>query len=307
MPQQGEEKRRAFVTFLAGDGDYIKGVIGLSKSLRLVDSRYELIVSVLPDVPRRHTDLLLAHGCNVRSIQPVLPPPGVCAFAMPHYVINYSKLRMWEFEDYDQLLYLDADMMVFENIDELFDLSPPGSFTAVKDCFCEKTWSHTPQFKLGYCQQCPDRVPWNFALGEPPKPYFNAGMFVFEPNSKTFGRMIEALAKNPPTPFAEQDFLNLFFQDAFRPVPNAYNLVLAMLWRHPENVNLAKTKVIHYCATGSKPWAYTGEVANMDRKDVKELVRKWWVVYNTPLSLMDGCGPKDPASVQVLEYCPRQR
>ena len=43
-------KRRAFVTFLAGCGDYIQGVIGLVKSLRKVRSVYPLVVAVLDDV-----------------------------------------------------------------------------------------------------------------------------------------------------------------------------------------------------------------------------------------------------------------
>jgi lipopolysaccharide biosynthesis glycosyltransferase len=45
-----------------------------------------------------------------------------------------------------------------------------------------------------------------------------------------------------------QDFLNMFFKDIYKPIPLMYNLVLAMLWRHPENVELEKIKVVHYCA-----------------------------------------------------------
>jgi inositol 3-alpha-galactosyltransferase len=77
-----------------------------------------------------------------------------------------------------------------------------------------------------------------------------------------------------------QDFLNMFFRDQYRPIPNVYNLVLAMLWRHPENVQLEKVKVVHYCAAGSKPWRFTGKEANMDREDIKSLVNKWWDIYN---------------------------
>ena len=46
----------------------------------------------------------------------------------------------------------------------------------------------------------------------------------------------------------EQDFLNMFFQTTYKPISLAYNLVLAMLWRHPENVELDEVKVVHYCA-----------------------------------------------------------
>lgn len=77
-----------------------------------------------------------------------------------------------------------------------------------------------------------------------------------------------------------QDYLNMFFKDIYKPIPNVYNLVLALLWRHPENVDLEKVKVVHYCAAGSKPWRYTGEEVNMDREDIKMLVEKWWEIYN---------------------------
>ena len=43
----------------------------------------------------------------------------------------------------------------------------------------------------------------------------------------------------------------MFFRDVYVPIPSEYNLVLAMLWRHPENVDLTKAKVIHYCAAVS--------------------------------------------------------
>lgn len=45
-----------------------------------------------------------------------------------------------------------------------------------------------------------------------------------------------------------QDFLNMFFKDVYKPIPPAYNLVLALLWRHPENVDIDQVKVVHYCA-----------------------------------------------------------
>lgn len=272
-------QRRAYVTFLAGNGDYVKGVVGLAKGLRKVQSAYPLVVAILPDVPEEHRDILKAQGCIVQEIEPIYPPENQVQFAMAYYVINYSKLRIWNFEEYSKMIYLDADIQVFENTDHLFD-TPDGYFYAVMDCFCEKTWSHSPQFSVGYCQQCPDKVKWPAEMGSPPPLYFNAGMFVFEPNHLTYEKLLSTLATSTPTPFAEQDFLNMFFQQMYKPIPLIYNLVLAMLWRHPENVELEKVKVVHYCAAGSKPWRYTGKEANMDREDIKMLVAKWWDIYN---------------------------
>lgn len=87
---------RAYVTFLAGNGDYVKGVVGLAKGLRKVKSAYPLVVAVLPDVPAEHRRQLEEQGCIVREIEPVYPPENQTEFAMAYYVINYSKLRIWE-------------------------------------------------------------------------------------------------------------------------------------------------------------------------------------------------------------------
>lgn len=86
---------RAYVTFLAGNGDYVKGVAGLAKGLRKVATAYPLVVAVLPDVPEEHRQILKAQGCIIREIEPIYPPENQIQFAMAYYVINYSKLRIW--------------------------------------------------------------------------------------------------------------------------------------------------------------------------------------------------------------------
>lgn len=172
---------------------------------------------------------------------------NVYLFMTDWFVQFWLVVHVMQFVEYSKMIYLDGDIQVFENIDHLFDL-PGGHFYAVMDCFCEKTWSKTPQYKIGYCQQCPDRVRWPAEMGEPPALYFNAGMFVFEPSIYTYHDLLETVKVTPPTTFAEQDFLNMYFKHIYKPIPLVYNLVLAMLWRHPENVELDKVKVVHYCA-----------------------------------------------------------
>ncbi|EPS71626.1 hypothetical protein M569_03131, partial [Genlisea aurea] len=294
LPVAAADAKKVYVTFLAGNGDYVKGVVGLAKGLRKVNSAYPLVVAILPDVPEEHRELLRSQGCIVREIEPIYPPANQIQFAMAYYVINYSKLRIWNFTEYEKMVYLDADIQVYANIDHLMD-TPNGYFYAVMDCFCEKTWSHSPQYKIGYCQQCPDKVTWPVEMGSPPPLYFNAGMFVHEPSTETYEKLLSTLQITPPTPFAEQDFLNMFFETIYKPIPLIYNLVLAMLWRHPENVEVEKVEVVHYCAAGSKPWRYTGKEANMDREDIKVLVKKWWDVYDD--ASLDYKGGEDKPSI----------
>lgn len=56
---------------------------------------------------------------------------------MKHNLLSHLS----QFDDFDRLVYLDADMVVLENIDHLLT-DPDPSFKAVMDCFCEPTWSH---------------------------------------------------------------------------------------------------------------------------------------------------------------------
>ncbi|GMP39895.1 hypothetical protein CsSME_00010559 [Camellia sinensis var. sinensis] len=51
---------RAYVTFLARNGGYVKGVVGLSKGLMKVKTAYPLVVVVLSDVPEEHRRMLVA-------------------------------------------------------------------------------------------------------------------------------------------------------------------------------------------------------------------------------------------------------
>lgn len=105
------------------------------------------------------------------------------------------------------MIYLDGDIQVFDNIDHQFKLED-GYFYAVMDCFCEKTWSTSPQYKIGYCQQCPEKVKWPAEeLGSPPPLYFNAGMFVYHPNLLIYYHLLDTLKVTPPTSFAEQVIL----------------------------------------------------------------------------------------------------
>ncbi|KAL1564431.1 glycosyltransferase 8 [Salvia divinorum] len=263
--------KNAYVTFLAGAGDYVKGVVGLVKGLRKVGAAFPLVVAILADVPVEHRRLLAEQGCILREIEPAFP----CAdadqnhtYVRKYFLLNYCKLRLWEFVEYERMIYMDADVQVFDNIDHLFEL-PSGYFYGVVDCVCEMSGD-----------VCPQKLRWPQELGPQPPFYLNGGMFVFEPDLTTYHHLIHTLSITPPTPFAEQDFLNMFFREKMKVISPEYNLLVAMLWRHPEAVDVEKAKVVHYCVAGSKPWKFIGEEENMEREDMKMLVSMWWDIYN---------------------------
>lgn len=109
--------KRAYVTFLAGNGDYVKGVVGLAKGLRKVKTAYPLVVAVLPDVPQEHRKILESQGCIVREIEPVYPPENQTQFAMAYYVINYSKLRIWEVRNTAFFIFFSLPYVLLLHVD----------------------------------------------------------------------------------------------------------------------------------------------------------------------------------------------
>lgn len=124
----------------------------------------------------------------------------ICAFNRNLFVPSLRIGNMYAVRGVQQDGVLD--IQVYDNMGHLFD-KPDGHFYAV-NCFCEKTWSHTKQYSVGYCQQCPDKVTWPAEMGSPPPLYFNARMFVFEPSAPTYENLLETLKIIPPTPFAER-------------------------------------------------------------------------------------------------------
>ncbi|GLJ25513.1 hypothetical protein SUGI_0488380 [Cryptomeria japonica] len=129
--------KSTYVFFLARSGYYVKGVVGLVKDLCKVGSIYPLIVVGLPDVPADHRRILSEKGCIVREIEPIYPLENQVQFAMAYYVINYSKVQLWEFDEYSKMICLDADIQLNDNIDHLFDL-PDIHFYAVTEAFVMK-------------------------------------------------------------------------------------------------------------------------------------------------------------------------
>jgi inositol 3-alpha-galactosyltransferase len=43
----------------------------------------------------------------------------------------------------------------------------------------------------------------------------------------------------------------MYFRDNYQSIPALYNLLVHMLWRHEEEVDLDKVKVVHFCAAVS--------------------------------------------------------
>jgi hypothetical protein len=63
----------------------------------------------------------LRHAAMPIEVQvwPAVPPPPAAKQAA-RWAINWTKLRLWQLERFRKVLYLDADVLVLQNLDEAF-------------------------------------------------------------------------------------------------------------------------------------------------------------------------------------------
>lgn len=110
-----------------------------------------------------------------RVLNPWLPEGQDSVF----YWGSMSKLYVFSMVEYDRIVFLDADILVRANVDELFS--------------CD-----------GFCSEVEDAIRWpaHFA--------FNAGMFSFKPSRRLFHDLFNHLHLGSYDQ-ADQGFLNSYF------------------------------------------------------------------------------------------------
>jgi hypothetical protein len=250
-------KGRAWVTLLS-DASYYPGVQALHSSLQVSDTDYPLVVMITASVAADTRAKLTALGsdtCIVREVEPLPLPCGTGGqprYACAHFADCWLKLHMWEWEsEFELLCYLDADMLVLKNMDELLERRPPPlCLRAVPECGCVSMRSQ------GRCFYSAAQAVASGGSGDGGSTlYFNAGLLVLTPNRALLRTMMTALETCDLSAFAyaEQDFLNLFFRHRWEALKWTYNATKGLYAKHREDVwDLAQVRNLHY--TMAKPW-----------------------------------------------------
>ena len=182
---------------------------------------------------------------------------------------------MWEWEaEYDLLCYLDADMLVLKNMDELLERRPPPlCLRAVPECGCVSLRSQGQCF---YISGSGSGSGGSSAL------YFNAGLLVLTPSCALLRTMLAALDGCDLSAFAyaEQDFLNLFFRQRWEALKWTYNATKGLYAKHRESVwDLAQVCNLHY--TMAKPW----NLRDPCNKGYEKLNELWHAAFAEPRTL----------------------
>ena len=239
--------------------DYVIGALALTRSMKTAGCTAPLIVMATPDVDG--LDTLENAGASVMQ---VTQPPFSKTFRERHVrsaihkcapftkgekpqfhdpLDNFCKLRLWELEGYERVVFIDADAIVLKNIDRLF----------------------------GYPQFCaaPNLYESLADFGR-----LNSGVFVARPCKKTFEDMVTDLDK--PHHFwrrTDQTFLQHWFPE-WHGLPYFDNVLQYLFFNLPELWIWPDIRVLHY--QYEKPWQE--DHAKRDR--LQPLIDLWWTIHD---------------------------
>eukprot|EP00927_Polykrikos_kofoidii_P052152 TRINITY_DN45937_c0_g1_i1.p1 TRINITY_DN45937_c0_g1~~TRINITY_DN45937_c0_g1_i1.p1 ORF type:complete len:294 (+),score=59.55 TRINITY_DN45937_c0_g1_i1:105-986(+) len=237
---------RAFATLLTSD-DFLMAVQALVASLRAAsgggsDDQTPLLVMHTDQVSDSVLQRLAGPGLELRKVEAIQNPH--CT-SVPGWVNSgFTKLRLWEQDDFEKLVYIDADCLVLESIDELFDRPSPA-----------------------------------FAPDVFPPDRFNAGVIVLEPSIDVFEKMMRQVPTMHSHDGGDTGFLNSFFSDWYEwppahRLPFRFNALRTMYWFTNANPgyweSVKPIKVLHFCSS-PKPWD-----AGAKKGDLEHI---WWTHY----------------------------
>ena len=154
---------------------------------------------------------------------------------------NFCKLRLWELEQFDKVVFIDADAIVIRDISKLF---------------------HYPEFSAA-----PNLYE---TLADMHR--LNSGVFVARPSRKTFDTMIDKL--DQPDAFwrrTDQTFLETYFAD-WHGLPYVFNTLQYVYFNLPELWHWPSIRVVHY--QYEKPW----EQNHPKREQLQPLIDLWYRV-----------------------------
>lgn len=245
---------RAYATLVTNE-DYGLGALALARSLKRAGARFPLVVLATAGAGR--LDELAAEGCRIVETAPLPLSPvfrerharpalhgaapftkgGKPAFHDP--LDNFAKLRLWQLEEYEKVVFLDADTIVVRNIDRLLDYP---EFVAAPNLY----------ETLGDFQR------------------MNSGVFVAAPSARTFDRMLARL--DAPDVFwrrTDQTFLEAFWPD-WHGLPYTCNALQYLFLNLPELWHWPQIRVVHY--QYEKPW----QDEHPRRQELAPLIDLWW-------------------------------
>lgn len=233
--------KTAYVTVLSTDS-YLPGVLVLHSSLQKTHPQHSFLTLLSPNISDDTRATLEWYGIPFRSMDGQITNPHDNVSTDDPWYHTYAKIGIFGLSDYDKLVYLDADMMVLENLDELFERP------------------HMSGVNAG------GMLPENAAWTE-----LNSGLMVVEPSDALFHDMLSKIGRieqsKKEADYSDQGFLQCYYPDwPYRSdlhLSHAYNMFDCTIERYRELFGFwvdalhprggESVKIIHFIGR-VKPW-----------------------------------------------------
>lgn len=301
MAPVGSIPERAWVTLLTRSS-YLPGVINLAHSLSVHRTAYPLIVLVTPSLPAssvRALELESTHNPLVKfhPIEPLLlPNNSETTLIASRFEDTWTKFRAFQLTSYQTCVFLDADITIYKNMDDIFDIKLPADdwIAACHACVCNldhDEWA-PDNWKRDNCAYTPLHHPSALDSGTPVPPssippdtyaLLNGGVFLYHPSDPLWQAMHHHFLTSPELStyqFPDQDFLASFFRGKWRSLSWKYNALKTMKQWHTNIWRDDEVRGLHYIV--DKPWekrvASDGIGGHLGRDGETHIW--WWNVWD---------------------------
>lgn len=229
--------KKAWVTFLSSNDYYIYLVIGLYKNILDTKSEYPFYCAVTEEVSDSTIKLLSDIGINIIKLN----TSNILAFKhnLPWYTKAFKKLAIFTLDEYfDKIVYLDSDLYIKANIDELFNKE---HLSAVPNRIKSDNKKVVTKYKIGDSVFCSGLLVWDFK------------------NNKNLGKAIIAQLPLLDSTIAwhDQSVLNFWYSDWITKPELHLDATYGLMNTLDYNEN---TKVVHMVGRIRENWPFETKI-----------------------------------------------
>ena len=216
----------AYVTVLSTN-HYFLGALTMFETLKMTNPKVqEFVVLVNEEIDEEKINILNRIGYKVIKIDKVNIESNI-DYNWDHWKNTFDKLKIFELTDYDKIVYLDSDLQILKNIDELFNYPHLSGTIAGKAMHPDWTG-------------------------------INSGLMVIEPKEGELGRILEGIKNwNREEEFGDQDIINYYYHwtENSKELREEYNIFSGYVDFYVKecHYNPLDFYTIHYVGP-DKPW-----------------------------------------------------
>lgn len=115
-----------YISYICND-DYLPGIVALVKSLKYHQCKHDIIVMITSGVSDKSIKIISDLGAIIKKIDEIHYSGNLSHTIEDRYGkkniswMTFTKINIWKQPEYEKLFYIDADMVVLQNIDSIFE------------------------------------------------------------------------------------------------------------------------------------------------------------------------------------------